>query len=297
MIRWLDFLLVLFLVYQCGILPVGNDHITETGEKGGNVTLTCEFKDHNISFELHNQTGDIVCDNEECPSKFDKKGPCDIIIKHLIFSDAGIYTLTVYYDDGSKEVEPNSRVYHLHIHGNISAKIGKPLKMDVLLINAAKVEKNSNGEWTEVWKSQKGVSSDRLIDRDGNLIINNFTASDAGTYRVLDSEGEIWITVTVTESSPKSGPKGGQRNIKTDTEQQKPNLNNTDDHGTNGKNWPVIVSVSVGFVMLVVVAVALIIYVRRRHQPPRRQHEQQENNPQYVEVPMNDLEQEAPAEH
>ncbi|XP_051728033.1 uncharacterized protein LOC127500696 [Ctenopharyngodon idella] len=275
MIRWLDFLLVLYLVYQSGILPVGNDHITETGEKGGNVTLTCEFKDHNISqFELHNQIGDIVCENEECTSKFVKKGSCDVIIKNLSFSDAGRYTLTVYYDEGQTEVEKKIKEYHLHIHGNISAKIDKPLKLDVLLINADKVEKNSNGEWTEVWKSQKGVSSDRLIDSDGNLIINNFTATDAGTYRVLDSDGEIWITLTITESSPESGSKGGQRDTKNDHEQLKPNLNSTDDHGTNGtvENWPLIVGLSVGVGVPVVAAVALIIYCVMKHKRQPEQH-------------------------
>ncbi|XP_051728027.1 uncharacterized protein LOC127500693 isoform X25 [Ctenopharyngodon idella] len=103
-------------------------------------------------------------------------------------------------------------VYH---SDEISVKTGEELKMDVLLINADKVETNSSGEWTEVWTRGHGVRSDRLTDSDGNLTINDFTSTDTGTYRVLDSEGEILITVTVTESSTRS--KG-----KLDTDEDKP---------------------------------------------------------------------------
>lgn len=63
---------------------------------------------------------------------------------------------------------------------------------------ADKVEKNSSEGWKEVWKRDHGVSSDRMDVSDENLIIKAFTDNDAGSYRVLDSEGEILITVTVT---------------------------------------------------------------------------------------------------
>ncbi len=66
-------------------------------------------------------------------------------------------------------------------------KTGEELKLDVLLSNADKVQHQSR-EWTEVWKRGHGVQNDQLNDRDGNLIINNFTANDAGTYRVLDPD-------------------------------------------------------------------------------------------------------------
>ncbi len=79
-----------------------------------------------------------------------------------------------------------------------SVKIGEQLKLDVLLASANKVETNSSGKWTEVWSRDHGVSNDRLTDTDGTLTVKEFTANDAGTYRVLDSEGEILITVTVT---------------------------------------------------------------------------------------------------
>ena len=70
--------------------------------------------------------------------------------------------------------------------------------MSVLLSNADKVKTKSSGEWKEVWSRTDGVQSDQMNETDGNLIIKSFKATDAGTYRVLDSEGEILITVTVT---------------------------------------------------------------------------------------------------
>ncbi|CAM4640647.1 unnamed protein product [Leuciscus chuanchicus] len=82
----------------------------------------------------------------------------------------------------------------------ISVKKGEDLKLDVLLINADKVERNSSEGWTEVWTRGHGVNSDRLTVSDETLIINEFTDTDTGTYRVLDYEGETLITVSVTES-------------------------------------------------------------------------------------------------
>lgn len=79
-------------------------------------------------------------------------------------------------------------------------KEGAELKLDVLLPNAYKVvhwTKRSTGR-KEDWNRSLGVRSDRMTIRDGNLIINNFTATDAGTYEVLDTVGEILIMVTVT---------------------------------------------------------------------------------------------------
>ncbi|XP_048059735.1 uncharacterized protein LOC125276278 [Megalobrama amblycephala] len=190
-----------------------------TGKKGSNVTLSCEFEARDIfHIDLSRLSKRIlVCQNEECKSENDrlfKKGSCDIIIKDLIFSDAGKYILRVHYTNDHGE----EREYHLHIHDEISVKTGEQLKMDVLLINADKVEKNSRGAWTEVWTRGHGVSSDRLTDSNGKLTINEFTSMDTGTYRVLDSEGQILITVTVTDSSTGTGSKR-KKDKPIDTEQ------------------------------------------------------------------------------
>ncbi len=78
-------------------------------------------------------------------------------------------------------------------------KIGEELKLDVLLPNADKVQHQSRRStgWREDWSRTDGVQSERIIIRDGNLIINEFTARDAGSYEVLDPDGEPLITVKV----------------------------------------------------------------------------------------------------
>ncbi len=79
-------------------------------------------------------------------------------------------------------------------------KIGEELKLDVLLSDADKVQHQSrrSTEWMKVWSRTDGVQRERITIRDRNLIINEFTARDAGSYRVLDSDEEPLITVTVT---------------------------------------------------------------------------------------------------
>ncbi|XP_026088226.1 uncharacterized protein LOC113062529 [Carassius auratus] len=173
--------------------------ISVSGEKRGNITVRCEHEDDNIDLiDLFTRSRVIsVCETEECSGRVFKEGNCDVVIKNLIFSDAGKYTLRIYYNNDQTELK-----YHLHIHDEISVKTGEELKMSVLVSDADKVKTNSSGEWKEVWTRDHGVQSDRMNndDNDGNLIIKSFLDSDAGTYRVLDTEGEILITVTVTES-------------------------------------------------------------------------------------------------
>ncbi|XP_016349568.1 uncharacterized protein LOC107694392 isoform X2 [Sinocyclocheilus anshuiensis] len=146
--------------------------------------------------------------------------------------------MRIYYNNDQTELKRQIRTYQLHIHDEITVKIGEELELDVLLSNADKVDTSSSGEWREVWSRTDGVQSDRLNDTDGNLIFKAFLASDAGTYRILDTEGEILITVTITESKEKL-----------ETEQH--------------RNW--IVPVVVCLVILVVLIVISVIIWRRQH--------------------------------
>ncbi|RXN24077.1 hypothetical protein ROHU_006317 [Labeo rohita] len=103
----------------------------------------------------------------------------------------------------------------------ISVTIGEKLKLDVLLTNTKKVvhQNKINTEWMVVWKRRGGVKNDQLTVSDGNRTINALTVNDAGTYRALDFDNEILITVTVTGSSTDS--KGNHRDDdKTDDTEQ-----------------------------------------------------------------------------
>ncbi|XP_067281758.1 uncharacterized protein [Pseudorasbora parva] len=190
------------LLLLCFINYSGATPRSVTEKRGRDATLPCEFKARDISdlFLSRFSKNLLVCQNEDCKSKNDrvfKIGSCDVIINDLRLRDAGKYILRLHYTNDQR---PRIREYQLHIKDEISVNTGEELKLDLLLINADKVETNSSGEWTEVWTRGHGVSSDRLTDSDGNLTINAFTSTDTGTYRVLDSEGQILITLTLTET-------------------------------------------------------------------------------------------------
>ncbi|XP_026088213.1 uncharacterized protein LOC113062518 isoform X2 [Carassius auratus] len=222
--------------------------ISVSGEKRGNITVRCEHEDNNIDLiDLFTPSKEIeVCETEECSGRVFKEGNCDVVIKNLIFSDAGKYTLRIYYNNDQTELK-----YQLHIHDEISVKAGEELKMSVLVSDADKVKTNSSGEWKEVWTRDHGVQSDRMNDdNDGNLIIKSFLDSDAGTYRVLDTEGEILITVTVR------GRKSTEKLDDTDEDKTE----DTEHH----KNW--IVSVVVCLVISAVFVIVIsVIKWRRQH--------------------------------
>jgi len=102
------------------ILPIfaGTTPVPVTGGKGGDVTLTCESEARDIYALVLSRLSKhiLVCEREECKSensRFFKEGSCDVIIKDLIYSDAGKYLLRVYYSNDQTEILQ----YKLHIHG------------------------------------------------------------------------------------------------------------------------------------------------------------------------------------
>ncbi|XP_042601272.1 uncharacterized protein LOC122140691 [Cyprinus carpio] len=249
-------LLFCFICYS-GTPRAGTKLVHVTGKKGDSVILPCEFEARQIShYHLSSWSKTIyVCQNEECESengRVFKQGNCDVVIKDLSFSDAGKYVLRVNYNNAQSMLERLTLEYYLHIQDEISVKMGEELKLDDLLSNTKKVvhQNKISTEWTEVWKRRAGVRSDQLTVRDGNLTINALTVTDEGTYRVLDFDDEILITVTVTGSG-------------TDSKE-----NHTDDDKTDDTkqvsvlDW--IMRVGMGF-SLVLIGLALIIIITRNH--------------------------------
>ncbi|XP_058609889.1 uncharacterized protein LOC131525908 isoform X1 [Onychostoma macrolepis] len=241
------------LLLFCIVIYSETTSIHVPGKKGGSATLPCEFEDRDIfDVILKSLSKDIpVCKTEECNGRVFKIGACDVVIKDLRLSDAGKYILRVFYRNDQAELDRQTREYHLHIDVEISVKTGEELKLDVLLTNTDKVETNSSGEWREVWNRRDGVLDHHLTDTDGNLTIKGFTANDTGTYRVLDSDGEILITVTVTGSSTESKEK----------------LNKTD----GSKNMIIGLSVCGLLVFLAFIILAVIRIYKRRHRNPEHE--------------------------
>ncbi len=98
----------------------GNTDIPVSGKKGGNITLTCEFKANKIfKTELFSQSEDILCQEKSCSGRVFKQGACDVVIKNLTFSDAGNYTLRVHYSNDVKTniMDKKDKFYQLYIHG------------------------------------------------------------------------------------------------------------------------------------------------------------------------------------
>ncbi|XP_058608542.1 uncharacterized protein LOC131525193 [Onychostoma macrolepis] len=262
------------LLLFCLVYHNGNTDIPVSGKKGGNITLTCEIEaDKIVHVELIFESKDIdVCQTEECSGRVFKEGNCDVVIKNLSFSDAGKYFMRVHYNNDQTNVaQQKERMYQLHITDDISVKAGKPLKMHVLMSFADKVEKSSSEGWKEVWKRGHGVWSNRMNVSDENLIIKAFTDNDAGSYRVLDSKGEIFITVTVTESGTESAGKQ-------DTDKDK--TGDTEEH----EKW--ILPVGVGLGILVLAVIGVVIW-RCRHTGYMQTPVQE--NPEHPEIPLNNL--------
>ncbi|XP_042631837.1 uncharacterized protein LOC122148714 [Cyprinus carpio] len=229
MFRCFNLLLLLFcLVNQSKTPPVGSNSVTR--KKADSFRLSCKVDNNEIIYLIRQSKHILVCQNEECVNKTEnvqgvcKKGACDIIIKDLSFRDAGKYILRFSSkNDPKEEKRQEEKTYRLHIHDEVSVKIGEELKLDVLLSEADKCQhqNKTSAAWTEVWSRSDGVQSNRLTDTDGNITINNFTARDAGTYRVLDTKGEILFTVTITaERNSVENLEENQRGKLDDTDKQ-----------------------------------------------------------------------------
>ncbi|XP_039546973.1 uncharacterized protein LOC120492788 [Pimephales promelas] len=163
-------------MWMCETHPVGTALKPVEGIKGGNVTLRCE-QDKDISDIRYVRRGksthfsDIPeCLNEEYKhdsGQVCKTGACDIILKHLTFSDSGTHLLRFYYNNSPQELK-----FHLLVHDEMSV--------------SDKVERNSDESWKEVSKRGHRVSSDRRSEIDTNLTINNFTVNDTESGQKLN---------------------------------------------------------------------------------------------------------------
>ncbi len=99
-------------------------HTLVVGIKGGNTTLPCQNEGREIlNINLTRSEIIRVCQTEECSCRVCKNGACGVVIKDLIFSDAGKYTLRVYYSNDQAEL----MTYQLCVDGKV--KTGQIISM------------------------------------------------------------------------------------------------------------------------------------------------------------------------
>ncbi|XP_059411538.1 uncharacterized protein LOC132144949 isoform X2 [Carassius carassius] len=187
---WFKLLLLFWVFIYSEPVPL---HVM--GKKGGSIILPCELKTRDIfHIRLNRESKNIlVYQKKYCSKGVCKKGACDVVINDLSFSDAGKYILDIYYINAESMLGPQIRTYQLHIYD----------------AHQVTHQNKSSSEWKKVWQrdcdKRVNITHGRLSFTDGTLSIKEFTADDAGTYRVLGSDGEILITVTVTDENKSKG--------------------------------------------------------------------------------------------
>ncbi|XP_051949453.1 uncharacterized protein LOC127620303 [Xyrauchen texanus] len=260
MLRWISFLSMFSFV----AFDESTREILVIGKKDHNVTLPCNATS-NQSFDIHfyNRTKKMnVCQSEECNGPVFKSGNCDIVLKNVTFTDAGKYSLKIYLTDSdtvSKVLFDGT--YQLQIDDETSVKKGDDLILDVVLSNADIVEHqlNTSSEWISVWKRGEDPTG-RVTDINGVLNITGFTDSDAGIYRVLNSNEQILIKINVTENVTASGKESIQDNTTLST-----------------RLIGVIVSVLVPVCVVIVIVVIYFCCCKNKYQSTNRSEEDSVN--------------------
>ncbi|XP_016102567.1 uncharacterized protein [Sinocyclocheilus grahami] len=180
------------------VLP-GASSLTVTGQKGGYITLPCNSSyrgDLSTVLTFGSTTAYGNRQDEHFRGRVHKSGNCNFVLQPLNTTDAGKYTLHV-----NANGLPKSYSHDVRVNVNLTARIGEEVKFDDLPRDAESVEHFTNTDLIDVWRKGQGFLTDRLTDKNGRLIIKNFTSSDAGAYRVLNKTGGILVTVTVTTES------------------------------------------------------------------------------------------------
>ncbi|XP_052389126.1 uncharacterized protein LOC127935362 [Carassius gibelio] len=177
-----------------------------TGPLGGSITLPCNYsdaEDFSPVLTCGIQTAYGTGQSKYYEHRVLKTGTCDLTLHDLKTTDAGRCHLKGYVNDQLLR----SYIFDISIDVPLTARIGEEVMFDDLPRDAESVKHLSNTSSIDVWRREQGVLTDRLMDKDGHLIIKIFRLRDAGTYRVLNSTGGVLVTVTLTEWSTASKDK------------------------------------------------------------------------------------------
>eukprot|EP00067_Danio_rerio_P015473 XP_001333103.2 uncharacterized protein si:ch211-24o10.6 [Danio rerio] len=154
--------------------------------------------------------GEAYINRADVPEHMLVKGNCSLFLQDVRFSDAGVYESYLVVGEPSKPVK--SRIFLQSVqlvvvdHKAIrSVQLGSDLILDLHTHQAEQVifQSSDDTDWTVLWEREGGVKKNgHLKEKDNKLILRRLSASSAGTYKVLDSQGLALSTVKVTITEP-----------------------------------------------------------------------------------------------
>ncbi|XP_051570603.1 uncharacterized protein LOC127450484 isoform X2 [Myxocyprinus asiaticus] len=152
--------------------------------------------------------GEDYKDRVDVPEAMLVRGNCSLFLRDVRFSDTGIYES--YLVVGESSIKSRTFIQSVQLtvidHKSIkSVEIGGELILDLYTHQAEQVifQSSNDTRWTVLW--EKGEVTNRkghLREKDNSLILRRVTASTAGTYKVLDSQGLALSTVKVSVREP-----------------------------------------------------------------------------------------------
>ncbi|XP_055068080.2 galectin 17 isoform X1 [Misgurnus anguillicaudatus] len=154
--------------------------------------------------------GEAYKHRADVPEAILVQGNCSLFLQDVRFSDAGIYKSYLVVDESSFQNRIFIQSVHLSVVDHKSTKYvetGKDLTLD-LYTNQAQlvIFQNSNDTaWTVVWE-RDGDKNNKCHLSNNKLTFKSVTASSAGMYKVLDSEGLALSTVKVLITEPVREP-------------------------------------------------------------------------------------------
>ncbi|KAK7171630.1 hypothetical protein R3I93_004055 [Phoxinus phoxinus] len=153
--------------------------------------------------------GEAYIDRADVPEEMLMRGNCSLFLRDVRFSDAGTYESYLVVGESSikKRVFIQSVQLAVIDHKTIkSMKPGEELILDLYTHQAEQVIFQNNDDdtsWSVLWERGAGISKkDYPKERDDKLIFRSVTASSAGTYKVLDSQGLALSTMKVAVTEP-----------------------------------------------------------------------------------------------
>ncbi|XP_051560741.1 uncharacterized protein LOC127445043 [Myxocyprinus asiaticus] len=150
----------------------------------------------------------------DIPEEMLVRGNCSLFLQDVQFSDAGIYESYLVVDESSIKSRIFIQSVQLAVidHKSIkSVETGGELILDLFTHQAKQVifQNSNDTSWTVLWKRGKVTNrKHHLTERDDRLLLRRVTASSAGTYKVLDSQGLALSTVKVSVREPMPSREG-----------------------------------------------------------------------------------------